>query len=64
MLVNNPKGGHMQTFMDKQGGLVATAAVNFFNWFMKDSEEGKAFFTGASSKIKSAGWQVTLKNMK
>jgi hypothetical protein len=40
----------MQTFMDKQGGLVATAAVNFFNWFMKDSEEGKAFFTGASSK--------------
>jgi hypothetical protein len=64
ILVNNPKGGHMQTFMDKQGGLVATAAVNFFDWFMKGSEEGKAFFNSANSKIKTAGWQVQVKNMK
>lgn len=54
----------MQTFMDKQGGLVATAAVHFFNWFMKDDTTGKEFFTSKESKIAAVGWEVQMKNMK
>jgi len=64
ILVNNPKGGHMQTFMDKQGGLVAQAGTAFFDWFLKNSTEGKEYLLGKSSPIAKAGWQVQTKNMK
>jgi hypothetical protein len=63
VLVNNPKGGHMQTFMDKQGGLVAQAGVAWFDWMLKNSTSGKQFLLSKSSVIGKAGWQVTTRNM-
>jgi len=63
ILVNNPRGGHMQTFMDRQGGLVAKAGVAWFDWMMKNSTSGKEFLLGKNSAISRAGWQVKTKNI-
>jgi len=63
ILVNNPKGGHMQSFMDKQGGLVAKAGVAWFDWMMKNSTEGKEFLLGKGSSIAKAGWQVQTRHL-
>jgi hypothetical protein len=61
--VNNPKGGHMQTFMDKQGGLVAQAGIAWFDWQTKNSTAGKQFLLSKSSPIGKAGWQVSTRNI-
>jgi hypothetical protein len=63
LYVNNPKGGHMQDIMTKQGGLAAQAGRSFFDWILKNSTEGKAMFTNKSSKIMAAGWQVKMKGL-
>jgi hypothetical protein len=53
----------MQTFMDRQGGLVAKAGVAWFDWMMKNSTSGKEFLLGKNSAISRAGWQVKTKNI-
>lgn len=61
LYVNNPKGGHVQDFMTKQGGLVAIAGRSFFDWVLKNSTEGQDMFTSKTSVILRAGWEVKLK---
>jgi len=61
LYVNNPKGGHMQDFFSKGGGLVAVAGRSFFDWVFKNSTAGKEMFTSKASKIGAAGWQVKMK---
>lgn len=53
----------MQSFMDKQGGLVAKAGVAWFDWMMKNSTEGKEFLLGKGSSIAKAGWQVQVRHL-
>lgn len=62
ILINNPKGGHMQTYMNKQGGLSGKAAVAFFDWLLKKDAKGYEMFTSKTSVIGKAGWEVTMKN--
>jgi len=64
VLVNNPKGGHMQDFMTKQGGLVAFAGRSFFDWILKNSTEGREVLLSKSSRLAKAGWQVQNKGFK
>jgi len=61
ILVNNPKGGHMQDFFTKNGGLIGYAGRSWFDWVLKNSTEGKQNLVGAGSKIKAAGWSVEVK---
>jgi hypothetical protein len=60
IMVNNPKGGHMQDFFSKNGGLIAFAGRSWFDWILKNSTEGRQNLLG-SSKLKSAGWSVQTK---
>jgi len=62
ILVNNPKGGHMQDFFSLNGGLIAFAGRSWFDWILKNSTEGKANLVG-QSKIKTAGWSVAVKGL-
>jgi hypothetical protein len=62
ILVNNPKGGHMQDFFSMNGGLIAFAGRSWFDWILKNSTEGKQNLVG-QSKIKSAGWTVSVKGL-
>jgi len=62
ILVNNPKGGHMQDFFSKNGGLIAFAGRSWFDWILKNSTEGRQNLVG-NSKLKSAGWSVTVKGL-
>jgi hypothetical protein len=62
--VNNPKGGHMQDFMSKQGGLVAFAGRSFFDWVFKNSTAGQQALLGKGGKLAAAGWQIESKHFK
>jgi hypothetical protein len=62
MYVDNPSGGHMQSFFEKQGGLVATAATAFFDWKLKGSSAGKNFFVAKTGAIFKSKWTVEFKN--
>ena len=53
----------MQSFMDRQGGLVAKAGVAWFDWMMKNSTEVKEFLLGKGSSIAKAGWQVQTRHL-
>jgi len=64
LYVNNPKGGHMQDFFAKQGGLVAIAGRSFFDWIFKNSTAGSEMFTSKISTIGKAGWEVKSKGFK
>jgi hypothetical protein len=64
ILVNNPKGGHMQDIMTTQGGLVALAGRSFFDWIFKNSTAGKEALLGKGGKLAAAGWQIESKNFK
>jgi len=63
ILVNNPKGGHMQDFFTSNGGLIAYAGRSWFDWILKNSTEGKQNLVGGA-KLKAAGWSVELKGLK
>jgi len=60
ILVNNPKGGHMQDFFSPNGGLIAIAGRSWFDWILKNSTEAKATLT-PSGKLAAAGWTVKMK---
>jgi hypothetical protein len=60
IVLNNPTGGHMQTYMDENGGIIGTAAVAFYNWQLKGNATAKEFILGASG-LKSLGWDITAK---
>jgi len=62
ILVNNPKGGHMQDFFSNNGGLIAFAGRSWFDWILKNSTEGKQNLVGGA-KLKSAGWSVEVKGL-
>jgi len=62
IMVNNPKGGHMQDFFTTNGGLIAFAGRSWFDWILKNSTEGKQNLLG-QSKIKTAGWTVDVKGL-
>jgi hypothetical protein len=60
ILVNNPRGGHMQDFFSANGGLIAHAGRSWFDWILKNSTEGKQNLR-PSGKLASAGWTVKTK---
>jgi len=62
MYVDNPSGGHMQSFFEKQGGLVAQAGTAFFEWKLKNSTAGKDYFVQKSGAIFKSKWTVEFKN--